>query len=639
MSHFNCVIGTAGHIDHGKTSLVKALTGTDCDRFEEEKKRGITIDIGFAKLEFGDGRVAGIVDVPGHQRFIHNMLAGAAGIDLALFVVSADDAVMPQTVEHLAILEMLGVTRGVVAMTKADIVDEETLELAMMEVSDLIQNSCLAGSKIIPCSSVTGFGIEELKDELNVVSKTASTRWVDGFFRMPIDRVFSIKGHGLVVTGTVFSGKVAPDDRLIVSPGQIEVRVRRVQRHGETAKIAEAGSRAAVNITGVDKNQLRRGMVICHPAIGSAFTQFTAKVVCHPTSPLKIVHGRSYLLHLHTAETLCRVYLSSDKSLKPGDKGIVQVRFGEPVQLLNGDRFVLRSSSARNTIGGGVILETGGAPLGRRRLIGMAGKWDALGSVDTGISAIVGQAPWGARLGMLMGIFNLPRPELAKKLKQLKDEISTFEWKSSTYAFDIGASKKIIGDILEAVSNFHKNNPALQGIEESALALTAMPLVDGELAGYWIRRAVSSKKIEFKGSVLKLPGRDVEFSGNDESIRKVILDAYQKGGLKNAPKTDKVYKELGMKKSETARMIRILTQTGDLVSLAPDYTLHRDTLDMARKILVKEIETNGPVETARYRDLLGVGRKSAIDILEYFDKTRFTKRKENTRSLTSTHSQ
>ncbi len=633
MSHFNCVIGAAGHIDHGKTSLVKALTGVDCDRLEEEKKRGITIDIGFAKLELSDGMIAGIVDVPGHQRFIHNMLAGAAGIDVALFVVSADDAVMPQTVEHLAILEMLGVTRGVVALTKADLVDEETLELATMEVSDLIQKSCLAGSRIIPCSSATGLGIEQLKDELNIISKTASTRWADGFFRMPIDRVFIIKGHGLVVTGTVFSGKVAPDDKSEISPGNMDVRARRVQRHGETAMAAEAGSRAAINITGVDKNQLRRGMVICHPAVGAAFTQFTAEVICHSTSPLKIVHGRSYLLHLHTAETLCRVYLSSDKSLNPGEKGIAQARFYDPIQMLNADRFVLRSSSARNTVGGGVILEPGGAPLGRRRLVSLSDKWDALKNTDSGIRAMIGQTPWGTPLDKLMGMFNLPKPALAKKLKQLKNEISTFEWKSMAYAFDIKASKKIIGEILEAVTQFHKNNPALQGIEESALAIAALPSVDYQLSAYWIRRAVSSKKIEFKGSALKLPGRDVEFSGDDERSRQAILGAYQKGGLKNAPKTDKVYKELGMKKSEAARMIRILTQTGDLVSLAPDYTIHHDTLNTARNILVKEIEENGPVETARYRDLLGVGRKSAIDILEHFDRAGFTKRKENRRSL------
>ncbi len=639
MSLIQCVIGTAGHIDHGKTSLVKALTGIDCDRFEEEKRRGITIDIGFARMTFPGGGTAGIVDVPGHQRFIHNMLAGVAGIDLAMLVVAADDAVMPQTVEHLAILEILGVNRGIVVLTKTDLVDEETLELAEMEVGDLVANSHLAGSEIIKCSSVTGEGIDRLRDELERLCSTVVNRRSDRFFRMPVDRVFTIKGHGLVVTGTVSSGGVKPEDRLTLVPGGKVVRARRVQSHGASVDHAGPGTRTAINITGASKGDIERGTVIVHHAIAKTCKQFTAEVVCHSTSPLKIVHGMSYLLHVHTAETLCRVYLASRKSLEPGSRSIAQVRFEGYAHIIHGDKFVLRSSSARHTVGVGVVAEPGGKPLGRRRLNALMEKWSALAGTELadGVRAVTKERPLGYPVSSLMAMFNIIESRVGQIMNQLSGEVSSFEWKGEKYAYITAAADDVMDAITGAVRNFHKKHPALQGIEESSLASSAAPSLTAELAGYWIRRAISSRRIECVGSALRLPGRQVEFSGGNEKLRRSILEAYRAGGLKSPPKTDKVGGMLGIKKSEAQKMIRILNQTGDLVTLAPDYTLHRDTLDSAQKTLVEEIEKAGFVETARYRDLLGVGRKAAIDILEHFDRAGFTMRKNNKRVLASGH--
>ncbi len=633
MKPLQCIIGTAGHIDHGKTSLVKALTGTDCDRFIEEKERGITIDLGYARLELSDGKVVGLVDVPGHQRFVHNMLAGAAGIDLALMVIAADDSVMPQTVEHLAILELLGVTRGVVALTKADLVDEETMELAQMEVAELIESSCLSGSKIMVCSSVTGAGIDELRAELEQLSIATQARREAGFFRMPIDRVFTVKGHGVVVTGTVFSGSVKPDEHVMVAPGDREARIRRIQSHGATLDSAEAGTRAALNITGVAKENLQRGMVVCHPSIAAAHKQFTAEVVCHTSSPLKIVHNRSYLLHIHTSERLAKVYLMSEKSLAPGDKSVAQIRFDEPFQLMRGDRFVLRSSSARHTLGGGVVLEPGGAPIGRRKMKSLDEKWSALHETDSGVLAIVRDHPWGCPVDYITELFNLPGSSMKSALKRLKSTVATFEWKGGEYLYMKENGAAIQKSILEAVTKFHKENPAMQGIEESALAAAALPGAGEKLAGYWIRRAISSGKLEYQGSSIKLPGRKAKFGGEDEKLRAMILNAYKSAGIKSPPKTDKLHKKLEIPKGECMKMIRMLVQAGDLVTLAPDYTLHADVLENARQELLAELEKTGSIETARYRDILGAGRKAAIDILEYFDSAGLTKRVDNKRIL------
>lgn len=633
METIQCVIGAAGHIDHGKTTLIKSLTGVDLDRLEEEKRRGITIDLGFARLPLSDGRQAGVVDVPGHQGFIHNMLAGAAGIDLALLVVAADDSVMPQTVEHLAILDLLGVTRGVVALTKVDLVDMETRELALAEVRELVDRSPLKGAPVIPCSPMTGEGIELLRAELERAAVAAPTRWPDAYFRLPVDRVFTVKGHGVVVTGTVFSGHVKADDKLVISPGGMEVRVRRVQGHGETLDRAAAGMRAALNLSGVEKERLRRGVVVCDPAISAPHTQFTGEIVCHASSPQKIVHGAAYLLHIHTAETLCRVYLASDKSLEPGRRCVGQIRFSDPLQTLNGDRFVLRASSAKSTVGGGVVLEPGGKPLGRRRMIANTGAWLALKELDAGVLALARRAPWGRPVESLMGLFNLPAPAFAALLRRHKSELEVFDWKGTRCLYMPGEAAPIIGRVTRAVADYHERDPASPGIEESALARGALPEMDETLAGYWIRRAATSGKVELKGSTVRLPGRAMVFAGSDEQARETALSVYRAAGLKNPPKTDKVYKEINMKPQEAARMIRLLVQSGDLVSLAPDYTVSRDALEDARKALMAALEKEGEVETARFRDLLGVGRKAAIDILEHFDKIGLTKRIENRRLL------
>ncbi|MGK7346461.1 MAG: selenocysteine-specific translation elongation factor [Candidatus Nitrospinota bacterium M3_3B_026] len=627
MSLLSCVIGAAGHIDHGKTRLIEALAGASLDRLKEEKRRGITIDIGFAKLELPGGASVGVVDVPGHQRFVHNMVAGAAGIDVALLVVAADDGVMPQTVEHLAIMETLGAPRGVVALTKIDLVDEETLELALVDVAELIEKSSLKGARIIPCSSVTGEGLEELAAELERLALATPPKNTDAFFRLPIDRVFTIKGHGVVVTGTVLSGRAKVDDRLVIVPGGLKGRVRGIQNHGEPAQNAAAGVRTALNLAGPEKARISRGMTVVDAAIATESAIFTASLSCHRSSPFTIAHGRTYMLHINTAETLCRVYLASDKSLKPGESAVAQVRFGEPLNILHGDRFILRSSSASHTLGGGVVLEPGGGPMGRRGLKSKMKKWEELKNLETGVAAFVGQKPWGRPLKEITAVFNLPEMRIDSILEK-NGGIRTFELKGERLAYTIAEEKRLVELVAGEVKMFHGKHPSLAGVEESYLVKTAMRGMDEAVAARWVRRVEGLGRIEREGSIVKLPGRAAAFIGADEEARRKILAIFEENGL-NPPKTGALEKLTGMKRDETAKMIRALVQAGDLVYIAPGFALSRETLEKAKKALMDEIERAGHVETGRYRDLLGAGRKTAIELLEHFDAQGLTKRTDD----------
>lgn len=625
------VIGTAGHIDHGKTSLVKALTGTETDSLEEEKRRGITIDLGFAKLPLGDGEFAGLVDVPGHLRFIRNMMAGVSNIDFALLVIAADDSVMPQTIEHLAILELLNTSGAVVALTKADLVDDETLELARMEIEELLSLSSpdLAGAKIIPCSSVTGAGVEEVREALANLAKTKLTKSERGFFKMPLDKVFNVKGHGLVATGTVACGTVKTDDKMVLLPGNIKTRVRRIQHHGETFLSAEAGTRTALNLSTAGRGDVARGMMILHPAIATESNIFTAEVVCHRSSPFVISHGQSYLLNIHTRETMCRVFLLTEKSIKPGERCVAQIRFKNPLCIHHADKFILRSSSAKNTLGGGTVLEPSSRPMGRRGLKNNVKKWTALKEgTEAGLLAIIKEDPFGVSSKQITTFFNLLPEEIDELTKALGD-IEKFEWKSEGYFCLKSGGERIVKEIIKAVTGHHNKNPDSPGIEETSLAKRCAPNpVYEELARYWIRHASTIGLIELDGAYARLPGRGAVFAGKDEAIRKEILDLFKSASFAS-PKTDKTHVKLGFEREKVARAMRDLIKTGELISLTPDYTLHKNMLELAKEKLTSEIKTEGSIDTASYRDILGTGRKTAIEILEYFDSIGLTRRVDN----------
>ncbi len=629
MSSLRLIVGAAGHVDHGKTAIIRALTGVEGDRFAEEKRRGITIDIGFARFPLPDGNGVGMVDVPGHRKFIHNMMAGASGIDVALLVVAADDGVMPQTVEHLAILELLGVSTGVVAITKTDLVDRETLDMAVADVQELLAPSPLAGATIIPCSSVTGEGIDDLRAELTRLASTTERPVNDGLFRLPVDRSFVIKGHGLVATGALFSGVMGIDDKAILIPGGIEGRIRRIQNHGESVPRAFAGWRVAVNLSGPEKSDLLRGTVIADPGLGKGGTSFVGSITCHRSSPVALAHGKSYLLAVHTAETHCKVHLATPENLQPGEEGIAQLRFEKPIHLLHGDRFVLRTSSADITLGGGRVLAIDEPVMGRRRLAEQATLWKSLaGSQDEALQAWIDRTPAGVALADLTALFNLPRGALLNRFR-LMEGVKTFDWKGTPYAYRVAAGKKIVARLAEGVARFHEQEPSVMGIEESALARRTLPDLPESLTPYWIRRAASEKKIEYLGALLRIPGREALFTGEEREIRKKVLTTYLGTGF-HPPKADKAHDAVALPRPVIQKMMKTLIQSGDLVTISPDLLLHNEVLQNARLVILDEIRTVGSVDTGRFRDLLGgPGRKVAIELLEYFDRIGLTRRIDN----------
>lgn len=627
MKKAHCVIGTAGHIDHGKTSLVRALTGIGGDRLKEEKRRGVTIDLGFAHMEIPGVGVASIIDAPGHAKFIHNMAAGATGLDAALLVVAADDAVMPQTAEHLAILDILGVNRGVVALTKADLVDSDTLRIAHMDVGRLLEGSSLQSAKIIPCSPVTGMGIAELKQELYRILAVPTARRADAYFRMPVDRAFIMKGHGIVVTGTVNAGTVKVGDRLVFAPGGAEARVRSVQTHGEYAEEGRAGERVALNVAGPEKADVGRGHVILHPAIAGECQNFMAEVSCHRLSELPIIHGRSYILHAHTAERLCEVFLMAGPQVKCGEKSVAQIRFKGPLNLVNGDRFILRSSSASGTVGGGVALLPGGQLMGRRGMKAREKTFAGLRETVSGIAALIAENPSGVKSQELGSIFNLPPGPLAETVAGIPGS-TLFEAGGETYVCDAAEGDKLISRLIARVEKFHRENPAIAGMEESQLAGAVLPGVSGAVAGRWIRKAVSNGALEYYRSALRIPGKTAFFDDAAERLRKSILAEFLRGGL-NPPKPEKIYENAGLKRSDAAKIARSLIERGEIVNVSPDLSFHAHSFTEAKARLLGELESAGSVTTARYRDVLETGRKVAIDLLEYFDKVGLTRRMDD----------
>ena len=351
------IIGTAGHIDHGKTSLIKALTGQETDRLKEEKERGISIDLGFAYLDLANGERAGIVDVPGHERFIRNMLAGAQGIDLVLFTVAADDSVMPQTEEHLDILHFLGVQKGVFAITKADMVEAKRLAEVAEEIEILTLDTTLEGSPVIPVSSVTGLGVEELRQAITAQLSAYERPPLPGYFRLPVDRAFVMKGHGVVVTGTALSGTVTEGENVRILPGGEEVRIRSIQVHGQPVKEARWGQRVALNLSGTEKSEVSRGHLICHPKVTLTTTRFDAFVEIRPGARREIENHERTRVHMGTSEVMAKIIILDGREvLPPKSKAYCQVVLEEPLTVLRGDRFILRNQTAQRTIGGGEVI-------------------------------------------------------------------------------------------------------------------------------------------------------------------------------------------------------------------------------------------------------------------------------------------
>ena len=619
------IVGTAGHIDHGKTSLVKALTGIDADRLEEEKRRGITIDIGFAHLELpapnGDKLRLGFVDVPGHERFVRNMLAGVGGIDLVLLVIAADEGIKPQTREHFDICRLLSVKRGITVLTKSDTVDPDTLEVVRLEVDDYLRGSFLdpAHSPIVAVSALNGAGLEELRTALAKVATEVPARDSSALARLPIDRVFTMRGFGTVVTGTLVSGTIRKEEELEVFPTGKRLRVRGVQVHGASAEQAMAGQRTALNLAGVSTDDLARGMTLALPDTFHSTSRLDVSLSMLPSAkPLKD-RARVHL-HAFTMETIAEVRLHEAKQVAPGGHGYAQLRLAEPTLLLPGDRFILRQFSPVVTIGGGVVLDA--APLPKTKSVQDFLELLERGSEKTILEARIGRrGPHGVSLSQLVAETGLRKEVISANLAETLEKRSVR--RIADTLLSASSFTHLMSSLSDQVAEFHKKNPLVAGISKEELRDKLQ--VSAEIFSSAIDALVRERKLEVAGELVHLPGRGVVMKDDEAESKQIIEQAFLSAGLR-VPSLREVLAGLRVDKVRAQKIMTLLLREKSLVKISDDLVFHHSALtDLRHKIAA--LKTASPkIDVARFKDLTGVSRKYAIPLLEYLDRERVTRR-------------
>lgn len=623
------VLGTAGHIDHGKTALVKALTGIDTDRLKEEKERGITIELGFAHLDLPSGRRVGIVDVPGHERFVKHMVAGAAGVDLVALVIAADEGVMPQTKEHLDICSLLGVKKGLVVITKVDLVDEELLELAEEEVQEFSKGTFLEGAPILKVSATTGQGLQELVEAIDRLVEEVEEKPSDGLFRLPIDRVFTMKGFGTVVTGTLISGEVSVGDQVEILPSGLKGKVRGLQVHKEKVQRAVAGQRTAINISGVDKDRIDRGDVLLHPGTLEVTDRLDVEIYHLPSAPRPLKNGVKLRFHIGTSLEMAEVILLEANQLEPGQRGYAQVRLSRPVVALPYDRFVLRGSGAIQTWGGGVVLDA--HPDRHKRF--RAEVIEELSRLRKGKPSFVithhlkrrgirGMAleELPARTGLRRGVIEQALKDLARR-----GEVLLLEGMAFLRSFGEGLKE----EVLRAVEEFHRQNPLRPGISREELRGRLPEGVEPRLYGWLLDELLREGRLEAERELVRLRGHR---AGLEEGEVREVEEVYLRAGL-TPPTLKELAQSKGMDLQRARETLGLLVHEGRLVKVKEDLYFHPKPLEELRGRLVAFLKERGKITTQEFKALTGTSRKYAIPLAEYFDAVRLTLRVGDERVL------
>ncbi|MEK6233555.1 MAG: selenocysteine-specific translation elongation factor [Planctomycetales bacterium] len=631
------ILGTAGHIDHGKTSLVKALTGVDADRLPEEKKRGITIELGFAELELGDFRL-GIVDVPGHERFVRNMLAGATGIDLALLVVAADDSVKQQTREHLEILRLLGIPLGVIALTKCDAADEDWIDLVEDEVRDLVADSFLADAPIVRTSAHTGAGLDELRDALAQVAEHAaglpSQRRVDGPFRMAIDRTFTIAGYGTVVTGSVSSGQAKLGDELSLEPGGRKVRVRGLQNHDRVVEEARRGQRAAINLAGVHHHEILRGQELASPGHLVPSKLITVQLALLPSAPRPLKNRATARVHLGTAEFLASVVLLDRDRLEAGTSAVAQLFLKEPAAAVWGQPLVLRSESPVLTIGGGKILNPAASKMRRREEIdlqqaGQLASDDPLARASAALY-FVALAPWKpvdlARMAGVDGVEEI----VADLLKT--GELQEFKV-SPTRVIRVNrlALDRQFQGIEKALAKLHDEFPLLPILDKARLISRYGHMEDALLNGL-LKAMFKAKRVELTDRGIALAGRGPKLSNNERKLLTEIIAMFETAALQ-PPTVEEIRGRVTKNQSSVPQLVALAGAQGDLVRVNDDFYLHEASEKKMRDLLTERLADGQGLTMSQVREILGTTRKYAVPFCEYLDQQGVTKREGDLRFL------
>ena len=614
----NIIVGTAGHIDHGKTALVKALTGIDADRLEEEKRRGITIDLGFAHLELTPALRLGFVDVPGHERFIKNMLAGVGGIDLLLFVIAADESIKPQTREHFDICRLLGIRRGIIALTKADLVDDDILGLVRLEVEEMIAGSFLEGAPIVPLSSITGAGLDDLRRELARAAAGVGEKNAAGYFRLPIDRVFSVKGFGTVATGTLISGSVAKEQEVEVHPAGRRLRVRGVQVHGGTAGRAVAGQRTAVNLADIEPADLSRGDVLSEPGRFHSVKQIDCRLdLLASAKPLK--HRAPVHFHSGTAEIEAEVrLLEGTAPMRPGTAAYVRLILRQAALLLPGDRFIIRMFSPVVTIGGGVVVDTGAKRY--RRGDDVKARLETLyaGDAPARVALLVREAPHGMGMADLVARTAMGQQEITAAAAQAP--LVSIPQPQPWYV-DRAWMQAERARIVKTVREFHQQNPLLPGIARQELRGAAPVFVlDALLA--------ETKEIVAEGELVRSRGHKLVLKEDEEQARAKIEQAFEETGLA-VPAVAEVLAKSGVEPARARSLLQILLREKRLVRISEDLVFHQSALGQLRELLARH--KGERFRVPEFKEWTGISRKYAIPLLEFLDRERITRREGDER--------
>lgn len=627
------IVGTAGHIDHGKTALVKALTGIDADRLEEEKRRGITIDLGFAHMDLpgadGDLLRLGFVDVPGHERFVRNMLAGVSGIDLVLLVIAADESIKPQTREHFDILQLLGVKRGITVLTKSDAVDAETIDVVRLEVEEFLRGTFLESPKspIVAVSSLTGAGLDDLKRAIAAAAAEVEARDSHALARLPIDRVFTMKGFGTVVTGTLIAGTIRREEELEVFPTGRRVRVRGVQVHGEATEKAVAGQRTALNLVGASMEDLSRGMVLAPPGIFRATRRADVRLTLLASAPHPLKLRTRVHLHSNAMETVAALTLYGKSPMLPGETRFARITLPQSALLLPGDSFIVRQFSPVVTIGGGVVLDA--APIkrdgGMARFLRLLAKGDAetvlrlriarRHASGIPVAALVAETGWSKVT--IRGA--LGKAIEHGKILQIGDRL--------VHGLFFEALK--LG-LIRLVVQFHKQNPLVPGINREQLReqRDAPPEVFAAALDALVRK----KQIEVAGDLVRLPGHGVVMKDEEAESKRKIEEAFASAGLK-VPALHEVIAGLKIDKARAQKIVTLLLRDKALIKISDELVFHRSALDELRRQIAVYKAKAPRIDVAQFKELTGVSRKYAIPLLEYLDRERVTRRVGDAREI------
>jgi len=629
------ILGTAGHIDHGKTSLIKAMTGTDTDRLKEEKLRGITIELGFASLDLPGGQHLGVVDVPGHEKFVKNMVAGATGIDIVLMVVAADEGIMPQTREHMEICTLLGIHHGLVVMTKIDMVDEEWLELVRDDIEQFMQGTFLENAPMVPVSSQTGEGISELITTLDNLAANLPERPTTGLFRLPIDRVFTMKGFGTVITGTLVSGKVKTGDPVMVYPTSITSKVRGVQVHNQSVEEATAGQRTAINFQGLDRSAVNRGQVLAAPQALKSSYMIDVQMKYLKSNNKDLKNRTRLRFHAGTSEILGNLILLDRETLVPGDTTVAQVRLDTPVALVANDRFVLRSYSPVRTVAGGIVLNPIPPKHKRMRPEVITGLESLVESdLDATLSHHIRQSGYN---GLAFSDLRLVTGSKDKVIDQTlglmlsRKEVILMDKDEKIYIHE-DTMKNMRNQILESLTQYHSDYPLKPGISKEEIRSKFPSVKNPKFMALVLNRMVRDNELVQDEKIIHLASHTVSLGADQDAIRKKIQAAYAATGLM-PPYFRDLAKTLDTNESTARDVLNLLVQDRKLVKVKEDLYFHSESVDKLRQELVAFLKTHEEITTAEFKDMTGASRKYVIPLFEYFDAQNITIRIGDIRKL------